>query len=752
MAMASNNGTARIALALALAALSGVSFAQDSNLAAILNFETEQKGATPAGWNGWPAGTVFLDQEIVHGGKWAARMERTDSSSGDFSGLAKTVPLDFAGQWIEIRGFLRSEGVTGYFGLWAREDGSSPTLAFESMQKQQIKGTNDWKEYSIRLPVKDEANRLTFGVLVGGAGKVWADDLQVLVDGKPVWEAEKRKRPLTPNDTDHEFDNTSGIKLESLTPVQIENLATLAKVWGFLKYHHPDVTSGKRQWDYALFRFMPTILAAPDRDTANAALVKWIDELGPVAKCDPCAKLKDDDLDLRSDVSWTSDSAHLGKELSLRLQSIRENRLPGKQFYVSLYPNVGNPNFEHELGYAAIKPPDSGFQLLALFRYWNIIQYWSPNRVVMGSNWDAVLNSFIPKLAFAKDAVSYGQALLTLIAQVNDTHANLWSGLGVRPPMGACSLPVLLRFVDDQPVVIGGTVSDLKDGDVISSVDGVPVAELVQKWTPYYADSNQAARLRDISQTLTRGDCDKPAVLRINRDNEMVSLTIPREKPVQRTGGRTHDLPGEPFRFLSDEIGYVRLSGVKDPAVFIRAAEKTKGLIIDIRNYPAQFVVFSLGELLVDRETPFARFTNGDLSNPGAFHWTPPLMLRPREPHYKGKVVILIDEISQSQAEYTAMAFRAASGAVVIGSTTAGADGNVSQIPLPGGMNTMISGIGVFYPDKRPTQRIGIVPDKEVKPTIAGIRAGRDEVLEAAMREILGPKAEIPDSRKLTNH
>ncbi len=98
-----------------------------------------------------------------------------------------------------------------------------------------------------------------------------------------------------------------------------------------------------------------------------------------------------------------------------------------------------------------------------------------------------------------------------------------------------------------------------------------------------------------------------------------------------------------------------------------------------------------------------------------------------------------MDEISQSQAEYTAMAFRSAPQAIVVGSTTAGADGNVSQIPLPGGLSTMISGIGVFYPDKRPTQRVGIVPDVEVRPTIAGIRAGRDEVLEEALRRILGP-------------
>jgi C-terminal processing protease CtpA/Prc len=67
---------------------------------------------------------------------------------------------------------------------------------------------------------------------------------------------------------------------------------------------------------------------------------------------------------------------------------------------------------------------------------------------------------------------------------------------------------------------------------------------------------------------------------------------------------------------------------------------------------------------------------------------------------------------------------------------TAGADGNVSRIPLPGQLNTIISGLGVFYPDRRPTQRVGIVPDLEAKPTVEGIAAGRDEVLEAAIRLI----------------
>jgi C-terminal processing protease CtpA/Prc len=120
-----------------------------------------------------------------------------------------------------------------------------------------------------------------------------------------------------------------------------------------------------------------------------------------------------------------------------------------------------------------------------------------------------------------------------------------------------------------------------------------------------------------------------------------------------------------------------------------------------------------------------------------------------QQPHYSGKVVILVDEISLSQAEYTTMAFRSSPQAMVVGSTTAGADGNVSQVVLPGGLNTMISGIGVFYPDKRPTQRVGILPDVEVRPTIAGIRAGRDEVLEEALRQILGRQTPADQIEKM---
>ena len=37
--------------------------------------------------------------------------------------MTKRLPIDFDGEWIELRGFLRTEDVSGYTGLWMREDG-----------------------------------------------------------------------------------------------------------------------------------------------------------------------------------------------------------------------------------------------------------------------------------------------------------------------------------------------------------------------------------------------------------------------------------------------------------------------------------------------------------------------------------------------------------------------------------------------------------------------------------------------------
>ena len=731
-----------------------------ASLTKILGFENEHNGDKPGGWSANPPGTVFTDEKIVHSGKWAVRIERDAQSSGQFSVIGRPILWEFSGKSIEIRGFLRTENVSGYAGLWMRQDAGSEMLSLENMESQQLKGTHDWAEYKITLPIQAQTRSLVFGFLMAGTGKAWVDDLQISVDGKPLWELPKTPPPTTVLDRDHEYDSGSRIALSELSDVQIQNLVTTGKVWGFLKYHHPLIVAGERHWDYELLRGLPAILSAPDRVAANAVLAKWIAGFGTVKPCVACVKLDENNIHLRPRLTWLSDTKLLGTELSASLQSVYANRAANtKQFYVSKTPQVGNASFDHELSYQSIKLPDPGFQILALYRFWNIIEYWFPYRDVVPEDWDKVLLDSLRKVALAKDSEAYQLAMMEVIARVHDTHANLWSSLGVRPPTGACQLPVNVRFIEGRPVISSyagpvGETSGMKPGDVITDLDGVAVAKLMERWKPYYAASNEPTRLRDIGMQMTRGECGKTTI-RITRNNSAMEISAERVSSKDLPGFKfAHDLPGETFRLLSKDVAYLKLSSVKadQAAKYIESAAGTKGLIVDIRNYPSEFMVFALGELFLDQKTDFVRFTSADLSNPGAFYWGPALSLVPKQPHYPGKVVILVDEISQSQAEYTTMAFRSSPRATVIGSTTAGADGNVSPIPLPGGIRSMISGISVFYPDKKPTQRIGMIPDREVKPTIGGIRDGRDEVLEAAIREIVGKDVPAAQIEKMIGH
>jgi C-terminal processing protease CtpA/Prc len=305
----------------------------------------------------------------------------------------------------------------------------------------------------------------------------------------------------------------------------------------------------------------------------------------------------------------------------------------------------------------------------------------------------------------------------------------------------------LLVVSGDLPGV-AASASDLKRGDVIDSLDGVSVAEWVDRWNPYYGASNDAAARRDMALDFTRGRCGDSTV-RVTRDTGPMDVRTQRigvEKFDERAV-RRDDRPGDTFQRLSPAVSYVKLSSIKieDIPGILVAAAGSQGLIVDLRNYPSAYVVFELGGHFVTEPTPFVTFTMPDLNTPGAIHWGPTISIAPKAPFFPGRIVILVDEYTQSQAEYTALALRAAPNSIVIGGSTAGADGNVDPVPLPGRLGTVLSGIGVFYPDRRPTQHVGIVPDIRVVPTVAGIRAGRDEVLEAAIQNIESvARTEIP--------
>jgi C-terminal processing protease CtpA/Prc len=719
-----------------------------ANIAELLHFEGPLSAqGLPKGWYSPGPPEVALDAVVLQNGKPSVKIERTSASSNGFTPISVALPVDFTGHNVELRGDLRVSGVNGYTALWLRADSSDgAVVGFQNSAASNFHGTSDWQPFSVSIPLSDEAHRLVFGVLLSGTGTAWAGNLELLVDGRPVSEAALRPTPQpTALDRDTEFAAGSGIHLKMLSDRQVENLATLAEVWGFLKYHHPAVTAGEHNWDFDLFRVMPKVLAARTSQQRNAVLLAWIESFGPVAKCSPCTQLQPAPQ-LAPDIAWISDRRRFGPALTAKLEAIYASRPNGASFFLDAAPYTNNPMFLHEPGYPKIAFPDAGYQLLTLFRWWNAIEWWYPDRAQL-LDLHRTLRGYVRPMALAKTKDTFTLATMKLIGEAHDTHANLWSSLGVRPPTGSCSVPASLRHLGSDFVVWDATdeAAGLRRGDVIESLDGRATSGLAAEWAPFYDASNVAAGWRDLSRQLTRGACG-PVVLGVRREGHTLQVNSARVSS-QRDARGWHDHGGEVFRLLSKDVAYIDLgsSKIADIPDYIQRAQGTRGMVLDLRDYPAQFMVFALGQLLIEKPTVFVRLTALDLANPGAFRFVPDPTLQPQTPHYSGRIVILVDEVSQSQAEYTAMALRAAPGAIVVGNQTAGADGNVSNIPLPFGMSTMISGLGVFTPQGVSTQQVGIARDVEAVPTVAGIAAGRDEVLEVGIRQILGQQASEAD-------
>ncbi len=711
-----------------------------------LGFEQQSdKSSLPDGWSIFGSGYhVNADSVTRHNGKIAIRIIPAGMPlENDFGACNLTFPAIYQGKNIELRGYMKMQDVTnGYAGIWMRIDDETHNLAFDNMKKKNLKGSSDWKAYSIKLPLSEKAVNISIGGLLTGTGTVWVDDFSILIDGIDISQARLKEIKIYKAEQDHEFDSGSHIRIGDLPPHKIEDLAILGQVWGFLKYYHPAIATGDYNWDYELFRIMPKVHAAQNAEERNKVLSEWVKKFGPVKK----GKNKQPntrDIKLYPDLAWISE-ASLGNTLSTMLTEIKEAKRTEEHYYIGLHKPVNNPHFKHEKGYEYMAFPDDGFRLLTLFRYWNMMQYYNPNRHLVHDNWLQVLREFIPKFTRNVNTQEYTLTTLELIGKVQDTHAGMYGNSALNSFFGVNYSALMVDFVETKAVVTGfydtelGLKTGLQKGDVIESVNGKSVFEITMSRLAYTPASNVPTQMRNIAEDLLRSN-DTLLDIQYRRDgllNTTKLLTYP--ESTVNTYYR-YQRPDTCFKLLTPDIAYLYMGSFSNEYLekLMPDILKTKGLIIDMRCYPSDFKVFTLTNYLLPESTPFVRFSSGSMLQPGMFTLADyyPAGFKNKD-YYKGLVIILVNEISVSSSEYHAMAFRAVPGAKVIGSTTAGADGNVSAIVLPGGINSWISGIGVYYPDGGETQQVGIVPDIEVKPTIEGIRQGRDEVLEKAIQVI----------------
>ncbi|MEZ0483674.1 S41 family peptidase [Fibrella aquatica] len=528
-----------------------------------------------------------------------------------------------------------------------------------------------------------------------------------------------------------------------------QKLASLCKVWGFLKYYHPNVASGKQDWDQQLIRLIPDVQQAQNKQHLNDIYARLIDSLGTVKRCRKCVQTASPPVlgQQNLDLSFLTDSLLFTEDVLNRLTYLKNNRNQGDNYYVKQDKQIRNTSFDNEKSYADMSTPDQSYRLLALFRYWNIIHYFFPYKYALDSNWNEVLPKLIPVFQRANNPETYQKAIYQLVASIKDSHGFLVSTDKNRclrcGDLGTLWLPFELKLIDNKAVVTRiyndslMSSSALTVGTVISAIDGQSVRGHIDRIQPYISASNEADVLRDV-RGLIGVSTQKQAALTIDRQGKDTTVIVARYtfRELGRSTSKSLNSRYPISQMLSDSIGYVNMGHLTQRKIdsVMKPLMNTRAIIFDLRNYP-QATLLLVGWYLTDKRPTFAQFTRPNLSFPGVFEQMGSSKLPPaREKPYAGNVIVLVNEDTQSQAEFTAMAFRTVPTALLVGSPTAGADGNISWVPLPGGYRTAFSGIGVFYPDGRETQRVGILPDIVVKPTIEGIRAGRDEVLERAIK------------------
>ena len=102
----------------------------------------------------------------------------------------------FLGRRIVLTGYLRTEEVDGWAGLWLRvDDATGKVLSFENMMERPVVGTTDWTPYKIELDVPVQAQEIHFGALLAGSGLVRVDDFTLEVRG-PILPGLKIKQKI----------------------------------------------------------------------------------------------------------------------------------------------------------------------------------------------------------------------------------------------------------------------------------------------------------------------------------------------------------------------------------------------------------------------------------------------------------------------------------------------------------------------------------------------------------------------------
>lgn len=534
------------------------------------------------------------------------------------------------------------------------------------------------------------------------------------------------------------------------------DLFTICKTWGMLKYYDPAISNGKIDADSLL-------LSALDKKLpAQKIIAQWIDFLKPKAPIKSVEIISCQEQDNRNfSIEWIKKDKKLTTEQKNYLSNlISQNQYPGS--YYSQKPDFIRYNGSKEKEFKD-KALEENYRLLNLFRAWNVIEYFYPYKYGISKKWDDVLKEFIPLVKNASDKSAYKKTMMAFAASIEDTHSRI-EPVNYTEIFGSYGAPFTFQIAENKIVVTKPIdVEKCKEygieyGDVIETINGESIDAIIKKNSRFISASNKSVKNRDSYHYMFSGEKGTFYIKGYDKNKKPFTKNIER---IDRTNNVwfADGVPDNPLLYYDevaqkvvystinkDNIGFIDLSllQVSEIDSIMKAMKNTKGIVFDLRGYSSNGNLIKTFDYLFPEPKWFGILTKPDFQKPGRFCWQDYIITKEYKfigknnpDYYKGKVVIIVNENTQSATEMFAMIFKKVPNVTVVGSQTAGADGNETPIPLVDGTSMIFSGVGIFYPDKKETQRIGIVPDVVVRPTISDLQNKIDPLVKKAFEVIL---------------
>ncbi|MEZ4864735.1 MAG: tetratricopeptide repeat protein [Caldilineaceae bacterium] len=141
---------------------------------------------TPVGWIGSGGSyQIGFDSQITYSGKPTIYL-KSNAERNESGKLLQIIKAEsYLGKRVRFSGYVKSQKVREWAGLWMRVDGqSSIRLSFDNMLDRPIIGTTNWQKCEIVLDIPKESSRIVYGVWLQGQGHLWMADFMFEVVGQ----------------------------------------------------------------------------------------------------------------------------------------------------------------------------------------------------------------------------------------------------------------------------------------------------------------------------------------------------------------------------------------------------------------------------------------------------------------------------------------------------------------------------------------------------------------------------------------